>query len=72
MGEKDYECEARLDVYQAITSGTIQKYNILEDKEYTKEYLERTFGKELIKEMRKKLIRDYTVKFYFQNCTKVK
>lgn len=64
----EHECEARLDVYQAITSGMIRKYNILEDKEYSKEYLKRILGKEIMEEMEKKLIRNYTVKFYFENC----
>ena len=61
------ECQARLDAYQAITSGMIRKYNILEDEEYSKEYLERILGKEIIEEMEKRLIRNNTVKFYFEN-----
>ena len=65
--DEDNECEARLDAYQAITSGGTRKYNVLEDYEFTEKYLEKILGKEIVEEMEKKLARSNKVKFYFEN-----
>ena len=66
VGE-EAECEARLDAYQAITSGETRKYNVLENYEFTEKYLEKILGKEIVEEMEKKLVKSNKVKFYFEN-----
>ena len=66
VGE-EAECEARLDAYQAITSGETIKYNVLENYEFTEKYLEKILGKEIVEEMEKKLARSNKVKLYFEN-----
>ena len=66
VGE-EAECEARLDAYQAITSGETRKYNVLEDYEFTEKYLNKILSKEIVEEMEKKLARSNKVKLYFEN-----
>ena len=66
VGE-EAECEARLDAYQAITSGGVRKYNVLEGYEFTEKYLNKILRKEIVEEMGKKLVKSNKVKFYFEN-----
>ena len=58
------DLKVRLETYQAIMSGTISECNMLEERE---DDFKAVMGEEMIEEVKKRLARNYTVNFHFQN-----